>query len=80
MAFPVVVRGRRPGDRIERAAGGRSLKRLLHDRRVPCSERGRLPVVADACGVLWVPGVDRSVRARSTDGSPAWFIGVSRVA
>jgi tRNA(Ile)-lysidine synthetase-like protein len=63
--FPVVVRGRRPGDRLRRAAGRRSLKRLFADHRVPRSLRDRWPIVADARGVLWVPGVERSVRATS---------------
>ncbi|MGH7545272.1 MAG: tRNA lysidine(34) synthetase TilS, partial [Gemmatimonadota bacterium] len=69
--FPVVVRGRRPGDRLRRAAGRRSLKRLFADHRVPRSLRDRWPIVADARGVLWVPGVERSVRATA---AAAWCL------
>lgn len=65
--FPVVVRGRRPGDRLRRASGGRSLKRLFADHRIARSLRDRWPIVVDARGVLWVPGVERSVRATAGD-------------
>lgn len=69
--FPVVVRGRRSGDRLRRAAGRRSIKRLFADHRVPRSLRDRWPIVADARGVLWVPGVERSVRATA---AAAWTL------
>jgi tRNA(Ile)-lysidine synthetase-like protein len=53
---PLVVRTRRPGDRVR--AGGRelSLKRFLMDRRVPAHERGALPLMAAGSRVLWVAG------------------------
>ncbi|PYQ48644.1 MAG: tRNA lysidine(34) synthetase TilS [Acidobacteria bacterium] len=53
---PLVVRTRRPGDRVR--AGGRdlSLKRFLMDRRVPAHERGALPLIAAGDRVLWVAG------------------------
>jgi tRNA(Ile)-lysidine synthase len=55
--FPLLLRARRPGDRVRTAAGTRTLKRLLNDRRVPLSQRARVPVLADAQGrVLWVAG------------------------
>jgi tRNA(Ile)-lysidine synthase len=53
---PLVVRTRRPGDRVR--AGGRelSLKRFLMDRRVPAHERGALPLIAAGDRVLWIAG------------------------
>lgn len=58
--WPLVLRGRLPGDRVRTPAGTRTLKRLLNDRRVPLSARARVPVLADANGrVLWVAGVAR---------------------
>jgi tRNA(Ile)-lysidine synthase len=58
--YPLLLRGRLPGDRVRTPAGSRTLKRLFTDRRVPRSSRARIPVLADARGrVLWVPGVAR---------------------
>lgn len=58
--FPLLLRGRLPGDRVRTPAGTRTLKRLFTDRRVPRHERARVAVLADARGrVLWVPGLAR---------------------
>jgi tRNA(Ile)-lysidine synthase len=58
--FPLLLRGRLPGDRVRTPAGSRSLKRLFTDRRVPRADRARVAVLADARGrVLWVPGLAR---------------------
>jgi len=62
--LPLLLRGRLPGDRVRTPAGGRTLKRLFNDLRVPRSSRGRVPVLADARGrVVWVAGLARPVRA-----------------
>lgn len=61
----VVVRTRRPGDRIRTAAGTQRITDAMISAHVPRIARDRLPVVADDEGVLWVPGV--AVRA-GTDG------------
>ncbi len=56
---PLVVRGRRAGDRIRpRGLGGsKKLQDLLVDRKVPRAERGHVPVVTDATGrLVWVVG------------------------
>ncbi|HET7229425.1 MAG TPA: tRNA lysidine(34) synthetase TilS [Longimicrobium sp.] len=59
-AWPLLVRGWLPGDRVRTPAGTRTLKRLFNDRRVPRGARARLAVLADAHGrVLWVQGVAR---------------------
>ncbi len=55
-AGPLVVRTRRPGDRVRAAGRDVSLKRFLMDRRVPAQERGALPLLAAGHQVLWVPG------------------------
>ena len=56
--YPLQFRGRRPGDTVQTAAGRKSLKKLMIERRVPLSERGRRPVLTDADGrILWVAGV-----------------------
>ena len=56
---PLVVRSRRPGDRV-RPEGGptRRVQDVLVDAGVPAEERGGWPLVADAGGrVLWVVGL-----------------------
>ena len=57
---PLVVRNRRPGDRLRPfgAPGSRKLQDLFVDRKVPRSERDAVPLVVDASGrILWVAGV-----------------------
>ncbi len=56
---PLVVSGRRPGDRIQPVGlgGTKKLQDLLVDRKVPRGARNRIPVVADATGrIVWVVG------------------------
>ncbi len=68
LAFPLTVRGRRPGDRISLPGGTSKLKKVLLAARVPAGLRATLPVVVDASGrVLWVPGVARAVAPGKTD-------------
>jgi tRNA(Ile)-lysidine synthase len=58
-AGPLVVRGRRPGDRV-RPEGGptRRVQDVLVDAGVPVEERGSWPLVTDSQGrVLWVVGL-----------------------
>jgi tRNA(Ile)-lysidine synthase len=63
---PLLVRSRRPGDRI--GVGGReiSLRRYLMARRVPAARRDRLPLVAAGPKVLWVPGLPCEAPCRGT--------------
>ncbi|HEX6200317.1 MAG TPA: tRNA lysidine(34) synthetase TilS, partial [Thermoanaerobaculia bacterium] len=55
----VVVRSRRPGDRLRPlgAPGTRKLKDVLIDARVPRRERDRLPLLCVGERIAWVPGV-----------------------
>jgi tRNA(Ile)-lysidine synthase len=64
---PLVVRTRRPGDRVRSKGRERSLKRLLLEERVPADERSRLPLVAAGHRVVWFPGLTAGRRA----GQPA---------
>ena len=56
---PLVVRARRPGDRVGPEVGPtRRVQDVLVDAAVPAEERGGWPLVADARGrVLWVVGL-----------------------
>jgi tRNA(Ile)-lysidine synthase len=53
---PLLVRTRRPGDRVWRHGRKMSLKRFFMEQRVPADRRGALPLVAAGSEVLWVPG------------------------
>jgi tRNA(Ile)-lysidine synthase len=74
----LVLRTWLPGDRIavrltaegSGPLGRKKLKALFREARVPAWQRGRLPVLADDLGVLWVVGLRRSDRARPRAGSP----------
>lgn len=70
LASPLVVRGRRPGDRVRPVGlgGTKKVQDLLVDRKVPAGERDRVPVVTDASGtIVWVAGhaADADAVARS---------------
>ncbi len=63
----VLVRARRPGDRVEPFGGcARKLKGLLIDAKVPRWERGRVPVIEAGGRILWVAGVRRGAAAPVT--------------
>jgi tRNA(Ile)-lysidine synthase len=74
--LPVIkVRSSSPGDRFRPlgAPGSRTLRRYLMERKVPRSERARVPVVVRNGGdsseeILWVVGHAISESARMTDG------------
>ena len=76
LTLPLTVRPLRAGDRIRpfgRGAGGnvrdggRKVKEILIDRKVPRGDRWGRPVLCDANGaILWIPGVLRSAHAPVT--------------
>lgn len=53
----LIVRARRPGDRVRLPGGTRKLQDVLVDAGVPRLLRDRVPVVARGGQVLWVPGL-----------------------
>jgi tRNA(Ile)-lysidine synthase len=56
--LPLMVRPRLRGESVRLAGvGAKTLKKLFTEKRVPVWERPYLPVVADAAGPLWVPGL-----------------------
>jgi tRNA(Ile)-lysidine synthase len=60
VTLPLSVRNRRPGDRLRPfgAPGRRKVQDVFVDRKVPRSERDRVPIVVDASGrIVWVAGV-----------------------
>lgn len=75
--FPLHLRGWQPGDRMRTTGGGKSLKKLFLESRIPRSVRARLPVLADASGeVLWVGAVPRGPIRRPGAGEDALILSV----
>ncbi|MCP3963298.1 MAG: tRNA lysidine(34) synthetase TilS [bacterium] len=75
----VLVRNRRPGDRIKPLGGGwRRLKDLLIDRRVPRHERDRKPLLVIDGEIAWVPGVTIGERFRLRDQDTVWIAEIER--
>ena len=54
---PVTLRPRQSGDTIRLSGGTKSLKKLFIDRKIPASQRDRIPVIADEQGILGVYGI-----------------------
>ncbi|HEX5473576.1 MAG TPA: tRNA lysidine(34) synthetase TilS [Vicinamibacterales bacterium] len=70
LVLPLTVRNRRPGDRFRPlgAPGGRKLQDFLVDRKVPRTERDRLPLVVDGQDrIVWVAGQAVAEDFRVTD-------------
>jgi len=69
--FPLVIRTRNQGDRIQPFGmnGTRKLSDIMIDRKVPLNSRDTLPVIEDAAGIVWVPGLVTSERTRVTGKS-----------
>jgi len=66
---PLVIRSRRPGDRILGLGLPRAtkVKNLLIDARIPRRLREGVPILADRSRVLWIAGVRRSAHALVND-------------
>jgi tRNA(Ile)-lysidine synthase len=64
---PLMVRGRRRGDRFEAFGGGeRRLKSFLIDAKVPRWERARVPIVDAGGQIVWLAGLRRAAAAPVT--------------
>jgi len=61
--LPLAVRAPERGDTLRlTGVGAKKLKKLFIEKKVPAWERPYHPVVADAGGILWVPGLARDER------------------
>ncbi|XEC94966.1 tRNA lysidine(34) synthetase TilS [Paenibacillus tarimensis] len=66
LSLPLIVRNRRPGDRMEVLGlnGTKKVQDMFIDHKVPPSLRDKVPIVCDSRGrLLWIPGIRRSVHA-----------------
>ncbi|RME37660.1 MAG: tRNA lysidine(34) synthetase TilS [Deltaproteobacteria bacterium] len=78
IAFPLLVRNRRPGDRFRPlgAPGERKLKDVLIDARIPREKRDRLPLLVCGDSILWVGGFRRSSLALPVAGQRVLKVGL----
>lgn len=76
LAWPLLVRAPRPGDRmaLRGGRGTRKLSDLLIDAKIPRQDRAQLPVLCDAAGViLFVPGLRPSQAGHPDETTGEWI-------
>jgi len=72
LEFPLRIRSRERGDRMEPfgLGGSKKVQDIFVDAKIPRSRRDRVPLLADGDGrILWIPGVCRSRHAPVTAGT-----------
>jgi tRNA(Ile)-lysidine synthase len=71
LEFPLTLRSFRPGDRIQPLGmeGGKKLKKLFIDCRIPVPLRKRIPLLYREDRLLWVAGVRIDHRVRVKPGT-----------
>ena len=71
LSLPLVVRSWRAGDRFNPLGfqGTKSIQDLFTDEKIPKNERGHIPVVTDAIGIVWVCGLRISENFKVVPGS-----------
>ena len=76
LAFPLVVRNRRPGDlyRPLGAPGRKKLKEILRAKGVPREARDRLPVFCSGGEIVWVPGLPVAGKFKVTPKTKTVFV------
>ncbi len=82
LQFPLTIRNRRPGDRIQILGlnGSKKVQDMFVDEKIPPSERPGYPLLFDAEGkLLWIPGLRRSSHAAvEQDAGEAWLVQAER--
>ncbi len=57
----MTVRCRKSGDSLRRPGGSKSLKKMFIDRKIPASQRQKIPVVCDEAGILGVYSIGKNL-------------------
>ena len=79
LAWPLRLRARRAGDRLMPLGmqGSQSVKELMVNCKVPAHERGTLPILECATGLVWVAGLRLDRRFSIVEGTSSvlhiWF-------
>jgi tRNA(Ile)-lysidine synthase len=72
LIFPLYVRNRQDGDRMEIRGlnGSKKVKDIFIDAKLPPRQRNQVPMIVDASErILWIPGFRRSVHAIATSNT-----------
>jgi len=56
----IIVRSRKPGDRLTFHNFSKPLKKFLIEKKVPAKERDKLPIVVSGEKIVWIPGLYRA--------------------
>lgn len=77
---PLVIRSRRPGDRIHPVGmdGRKKIQDLLVDLKVPRRQRDQVPLLVSGDEVIWVVGYRVDRRFLAAAGEPAILVQVTR--
>ena len=69
IAFPLVVRNRQPGDRIEPLGmtGTKKVKEIFIESKIPKARRRFISLLADRSSILWIVGIRLSDRVKITE-------------
>ena len=81
LAGPLMVRGRRSGDRLRPlgSPGRRSVQDLFVDRKIPRARRNRVPIVTDSGGrIVWIVGLTVAHEFRVTVRTKSMIILAAR--
>lgn len=60
--FPLYLRNRKNGDKMNLKVGTKKVKDILIDKKIPKSQRDKLIVVSNNESVLWIPEIKKSVK------------------
>jgi tRNA(Ile)-lysidine synthase len=65
---PLIARSWRAGDRLTPfgMSGSKKVQDVFVDEKIPLGERGRIPIIVDRSGIIWIAGVKRAERAPVT--------------
>lgn len=66
----MVLRSRQAGDTVRLSGGSKTLKKIFIDKKIPATQRHKIPVLSDAVGVLGVYGIGAN-RDRIPNSLPA---------
>jgi len=69
LMFPLILRNRRAGDRIQPLGmdGHKKVKDIFIDEKIPASLRQSWPVIMDQSGIIWLPGLKKADRGKITN-------------
>jgi tRNA(Ile)-lysidine synthase len=77
----LVLRTRRPGDRITFPGGTRKLQDYFTDKKVPRAQRGLVPLIADGSEILWILDTAGRVneRYKPAAGEKCFYISIGGI-